>query len=169
MINRNKNLLTASIIFIVIFFTISLYAFSGCSLNDMIRTTYNSGSTLTLRDVDIDEKEVDSIKTLKNEMEKSYDISQEISTIADELDNPFKPFYFEEETDGVKNILILENIYSIDGNEYCEIKFNDYTYILTLLDTFQDVYMIQSINETSVIILKGDEVLTLFIGVMVND
>ena len=72
MINRNKNLFTASIIFIILFFTVSLYAFSGCSLNDMIRTTYDSGSTLTLRDVDIDEKEVESIETLKTEMEKSF-------------------------------------------------------------------------------------------------
>ena len=50
-----------------------------------------------------------------------------------------------------------------------KIKFNDHTYILTALDTFYDVYMIQSINETSVIILKGDEVLTLFIDEMVQD
>jgi hypothetical protein len=165
MIKRNK-LIIASISVLI---TVILSAGSGCSLNNLMRTTYDSGTTLTLRDIDIDEKEAESIKTLGNEMEKSYDISQEISSIADELDNPFEPFYFEEETDGVKNILVLENIFYKDETEYCEIKFNDHTYILTLLDTFQDVYMIKSINESSVIILKGDEVLTLFIGEMVHD
>jgi uncharacterized membrane protein len=142
---------------------------TGCTINDMIMTAYNDSSSLTMRNIDIDDKEVESIKTVSSEMEKSYDISKEISTIADELENPFKPFYLHENTEVIKNILILENIYTEGSIEYCELKLNDYKYILTEQDTFHDIYMIQSINDTTVIVLKGDEILTLFIGEMVHD
>jgi len=148
---------------------IALFSISGCSLNRIVSSTYNGNSSLTLRNIDIDDKEVESIKTVSGELENNYDISEEISSIADELENPFEPFYLEEENEGVKNILILEEIYMEDDIEYCELKFNDYNYILIESDTFQDIYMIQSINDTSVIVLKGDEILTLFIGEMVHD
>jgi hypothetical protein len=157
------------VLIVLVFAIICLLFGNGCSINDMVMTTYNNSSSLTLRDIDIDTKEVESIKTVNEEMEKSYDISNKISTIADELENPFKPVYLLEETEDIKNILILENIYMEDNIEYCELKFNDYTYILSEVDTFQDIYMIQSINDTSVIVLKGDEILTLFIGEMVHD
>lgn len=142
---------------------------AGCSLNNLLRASYSSGSTLELRNIQIDESEVESIMTLSERMEKSYDISREISSIADELEDPFKPFYIGEETDIAKNILILENIYSEGDTDYCEILFNDFAYILALDDTFNNMYMVQAINESSVVLLKGDEVLTLFIGEMVSD
>jgi hypothetical protein len=158
-----------SLIMIILLMIICVSGVSGCSLNRMVSTTYNNDPSLTLRDIDIDEKEVESIKTMDDGMEKSYDISSDISSIADELENPFKPFYAEEETDEVKNILILKDILLEDGIETCEIKFNDYTYILSELDTFFDIYMVQSINDSSVVILKGDELFTLYIGEMVHD
>jgi hypothetical protein len=165
---KNRNI-AIFLIVILLSVIISFIAFSGCSLNRMVGSTYNNDPSLTLRDIDIDEKEVESIKTMDDGMEKSYDISSDISSIADELDNPFKPFYAEEETDEVKNILILQDILFEDGIETCKIKFNDYTYILYESDTFFDIYMVQSINESSVVILKGDELFTLYIGEMVHD
>jgi len=167
-LNKNRSII-AGLLTIFVIAAMSLSAVSGCSLNNMVRSTYENNASLTLRDIDIDEKEVESINTLGSEMEKSYDISKEISSIADELENPFKPFYYSEETEEVKNIIILENIYLKDGSKSCEIKFNDHIYILVELDSFYDIYMVQSINETSVVLLKGDEVLTLFIGEMVQD
>ncbi|MCD4670400.1 MAG: hypothetical protein K8S14_08135, partial [Actinomycetia bacterium] len=103
------------------------------------------------------------------EMESSYDINQSISSIADELNDPFKPFYTIGEESTEKNIFILESIYTEGEDSYCELKFNDHIYLLTVEDIFNETYMVQAINETSVIILKGDEVLTLFIGEMVHD
>jgi len=155
-------------VYMVLLFIISALFFAGCSLDQLVRTTYDSSSSLTLRDVEIDEKEVESIRTASTELQNDYDISQGISTIADQLENPFEPFYYEEQTDEIKNIFILENIYFENDLEYCEIKINDYTYVLAETDTFLDNYMVQSINESSVIILKGDEILTLFIGEMIQ-
>ncbi len=141
----------------------------ACSIDAMLEETYDSASSLKVRDVKIDEMEVESIRTLDMKMENSYDINQSISSIADELNNPFEPFYTEDTDSAEKNILILESIYTEDEDSYCELKFNDHVYLLTVEDVFNKIYMIQAINETSVIILKGDEVLTLFIGEMVHD
>ena len=64
----------------LIIFVIAIICFllgTGCTLNDMIMATYNNDSTsLLLRDIDIDDKEVESIKTVSSDLEKSYDISQ---------------------------------------------------------------------------------------------
>jgi hypothetical protein len=162
MANTKKILLIITFIFIIALLT------SGCSLNRMARETYSNESTLEIRDIEIDENEVESIKALEMEMEKSYDIKTEISSIADELNNPFEPFHIGQQ-DIETNILILKSIYFEDSAGYCEIKFNDFTYLLTAGDIFNETYMVQSINESSVIILKGDEVLTLLIGEMVQD
>ena len=169
MISNKYNKIFILVLTITSISAILLLLGTGCAINDMVTATYNNNSSLTLRNIDIDDKEVESIKTVNSEMEKSYDISEGISSIADDLENPFKPFYLQEAAEEIKNILILENIYLEDSVEYCEVKFNDYKYILTELDTFQDTYMIQAINDTSVIVLKGDEILTLFIGEMVHD
>ena len=156
--------------FIPVFFILLVIPITGaCSINTIVNETYAGTSSLRVRDVNIDEMEVESIKTLSGEMEKSYDINQSISTIADELNNPFKPFYIKEEDTAEKNILILVSIYTEDNDNYCELKFNDHIYLLTVEDIFNETYMVQAINETSVIILKGDEILTLFIGEMVHD
>ncbi len=166
----NKKIFFGIKIIIILIVLLIIPIFSGCSINAMINETYAGVSSPGLRDINIDEMEVESIRSLSQEMEKSYDINQSISTIADELNDPFKSFYAEEEEDAAdKNILILENIYTEDGYSYCEIKFNDYTHILAVDDVFNNIYKIQSINEASVIILKGDEILTLFIGEMLHD
>lgn len=165
----NKKIFFEIKIIVVLFVLIIIPGISGCSINDMISETYAGTTTPRLRDIKIDDMEVESIKTLKREMEKSYDINQSISTIANELNNPFKPFFIEEEDNTEKNILILENIYTEEGNSYCELKFNNHIYLLIEEDIFNDVYKIKSINESSVIILKGDGILTLFIDEMFYD
>ncbi len=138
--------------------------------SNIVSETYRPGDeTLRLGDIKIDDKEVESITVFEGEMEQSYDISQGISTIADELENPFEPFFITDEDNTQKNILILEGITTRDGINFSEIKFNDFTYLLTEGDIFLEIYQIQSINDTSVIILKGDEVLTLHIGDMIYD
>lgn len=147
-----------------------LLVLSSCSISNIVSETYSSGDeSLKLRDIKIDDKEVESITVLEGEMEQSYDISTGISTIADELENPFEPFFIINEDNTQKNILMLEGITTSEGNSFSEIKFNDFTYLLTEGDIFLEIYQIQSINDTSVIILKGDEVLTLHIGDMIYD
>ena len=57
----------------------------------------------------------------------------------------------------------LENIYTKDGDEYAEISLNEFQYLLKEGDIFDVIYQIQSINPDSVALLKGDEIITLFI------
>ena len=64
-----------------------LLVLSSCSISNIVSETYSSGDeSLKLRDIKIDDKEVESITALEAEMEQNYDISKGISTIADELE-----------------------------------------------------------------------------------
>ncbi|MEE8324768.1 MAG: hypothetical protein V3R31_03860 [Candidatus Humimicrobiaceae bacterium] len=164
------NLKLKYLIALLVILSLMFLILSSCSISDIVSETYSGGGeSLRLRDIKIDDKEVESITVLEEEMEQSYDISKGISTIADELEDPFEPFFNTEEDNTQKNILMLEDITREDGIIFSEIKFNDYTYRLTEGDIFLGIYQVQSINDTSVIILKGDEVLTLHIGEMIYD
>ena len=168
--NNLKNTKLNILIALLFLLPVMVLVVSSCSISNIVSETYSPGEqSLKLRDIKIDEKEVESITVLEGEMEQNYDISKGISTIADELENPFEPFFIINEDDTQKNILILEAITINEGNSFSEIKFNDFTYLLTEGDIFLEIYQIQSINDTSVIILKGDEVLTLHIGDMIYD
>ncbi|MBN2072780.1 MAG: hypothetical protein JW770_02405 [Actinobacteria bacterium] len=147
---------------VLLFFTV----LSGsCTTGSMIKEVFTmDDDSLVPRYLDIDEREVKSIKVQEQEMEKSYDISKDISSIADELENPYEPFFETGEEEPEKNIIIVEQIYSKDGTPYAEIKFNDFVYLLTEDDVFLDVYSVRAINETSVVLLKGDDVISLFMG-----
>lgn len=155
---------------LLILIPVLLLVLSSCSISNIVSETYSSGDeSLKLRDIKIDDKEVESITVLDAEMEQNYDVSKGISTIADELEDPFEPFFITDEDNTEKNIFLLEDIGSEEGISFSEIKFNDFTYRLTEGDIFLEIYQIKSINDTSVIILKGDEVLTLHIGEMIYD
>ena len=168
--NNLKNTKLNILIALLFLLPVMVLVVSSCSISNIVSETYSSGEqSLKLRDIKIDDKEVESITVLEGEMEQNYDISKGISTIADELENPFEPFFIINKNNKQKNILILEAITIDEGNSFSEIKFNDFTYLLTEGDIFLEIYQIQSINDTSVIILKGDEVLTLHIGDMIYD
>ena len=168
--NNSMNTKLKYLIALLFFVAVMLLVLSSCSISNIVSETYSSGDeSLKLRDIKIDDKEVESITVLEGKMEQSYDISTGISKIADELENPFEPFFIINEDNTQKNILMLEGITTSEGNSFSEIKFNDFTYLLTEGDIFLEIYQIQSINDTSVIILKGDEVLTLHIGDMIYD
>lgn len=87
----------------------------------------------------------------------------------DSVRDPFKPFYIKDEEEEEKNILKLERIYTEDGIEYAELSLNDYLYQLKEGDTLSDIYLVQAINDTSVVLLKGDDIVTVFIGAVVYD
>jgi hypothetical protein len=168
--NNIMNIKLKYLIALLILLAVMVLVLSSCSISNIVNETYSSGDeSLKLRDIKIDDKEVESITVLEGEMEKSYDISKGISTIADELEDPFEPFFITDEDNTEKNIFLLEDIGSEEGISFSEIKFNDFTYRLSEGDIFLEIYKIQSINNTSVIILKGDEVLTLHIGEMIYD
>ncbi|MCJ7665206.1 MAG: hypothetical protein MUO59_00535 [Actinobacteria bacterium] len=158
------------LIVLLMLIAVMLFALGGCSISTIIREAYSSeDESLKLRDMKIDEKEVESINVLEKEMEQNYDISKGISNLADDLEDPFRPFFTVDEDNTQKNILMLEDITTDAGIDSCEIKFNDNTYLLEEGDIFLKIYQVQSISDESVAILKGDEILTLHIGVMIYD
>jgi len=103
------------------------------------------------------------------EGEKSYDIEEEISLIAEPVRDPFKPFYINEEQEEKENIIKLERIYQEDGIEYAEISLNDNLYLLAEGDPLTDIYLVHAINPDSVVLMKGDVILQILIGEVVYD
>lgn len=169
-INKDINFRTAAIIILTfIFMVISI---SGCSVFTLIEKTYTAEKDEpVIPEVEIDESEINEIERSDENIRKSYDVENEIGIIDESLRDPFRPFYISEEKDEEeeKNILTLEKIYTKDGEEYAELNFNDYTYKLKEADTLADYYYVQAININSVVLLKGDEVITLFIGIPLYD
>ena len=143
---------------------------SGCSLSNLIMESFTREiETPEIPDVEIDDAEIKTIGKGDIEIKKSYDVETEISVMDESLRNPFKPFYVINEETEEKNILKLEKIFSKDGIDYAEINFNDYTYSLKLDDTLSDAYLVQAINVNSVVLLRGDEILTLYLDIPVYD
>ncbi len=170
--NRTKDIKIKKLItiaMIVLSCTVLVLCISGCSVFDLIKETYfGEEESLELPQVEIDEGEINEIGKSDVDIRKSYDIESEISLIDESIRDPFKPFYIQEEEEE-KNILELEKIYSKDGIEYVEINFNDHTYKLKENDPLSDIYLVKVINANSVVLLKGDEVLTLFLDIPVYD
>jgi hypothetical protein len=146
---------------------------AGCSLTSIVKESYMSEDDgLEIPEVEIDEKEISEIGKEDINIKKSYAIEDEIDLIDDSIKDPFKPFYIEEETEETeedKNIFKLERIYITDGVEYAELSFNEHLYLLKENDLFGYYYFVQAINETSVVLLKGDDTLTVFLGTVLYD
>ena len=144
---------------------------SGCSIYDIVQESYMSEEGgLELPEVIIDDKEISEIGKEEIDVKKSYDIEGEIDLIDESIKDPFKPFYIiEEDEEEQKNIFELERIYIEDGIEYAELSFNDYPYLLKEGDPLAYIYSVQAINDTSIVLLKGDDILTVFIDSVVYD
>jgi len=139
---------------------------AGCSMGGLISGNYTDEDIESLPDIDIDEREVELIENIDEKMETSYEMETAILS-SDEVKDPFKPYYLTEEEK--ENMLMLEKIYSEDGVWYTEIKFNEFLYKLTEGDIFANVYKLQAINENSVVLLKGDEIITISLGQLLYD
>ena len=170
---RNINKYWARLIKAVLAFIVIIVFLSGitsCSLNTIIEESYlKSDTVLDVPDIEIDEAEIGEINIGESNLKKMYDIKDEFIKTDTEIRDPFKPFYIEEVGKEDKNILILKAIYTEDQTEYAEIYYNDYRYLLKEEDIFSGVYLVNSINPDSVILLKGDELITLFLNEMVYD
>lgn len=145
---------------------------TGCSFTSIVKESYMSEEDeLELPEVEIDEKEISEIGKEDIAIKKSYAIEEEIDLVDESIKDPFKPFYIEEETEEEeeKNIFELERIYITDGVEYAELSFNDHLYLLKENDLFGYYYFVQAINETSIVLLKGDNTLTVFMDSVLYD
>lgn len=162
---NNKNIKKLAVIFVAVISCLAVVPYiSGCSVYNIIKESFTGEEeSLELPEVKIDEKEIEEIGKSDTGIKKSYDVEGEINLVDESIRDPFKPFYIQDGEEEEKNVLKLERIYSKDGVEYAEINLNDHTYILKEGDPLSDVYLIQVINVNSVVLLKGDNILTLFI------
>ena len=168
--NKNKIIEIIVIFLVAIFYVAAVTFISGCSVYTIIKESYMAEEEgLELPQIDIDEKEISGIGKVDIEIKKSYDPEEEINLMDDSVRDPFKPFYIKDGEEDEKNILKLEKIYTRNGIEYAELSLNDYSYLLKEGDTFYDIYLVQAINDTSVVLLKGDDIVTVFIDTVIYD
>ena len=167
-IKKIRKLLVISII--VISCAILLPSISGCSVYNMIKETYTGEEEVPEPpEIEIDEEEIQEIGKSDTNTRKSYDIESVIDLSDESARNPFKPFFIHDEEEEEKNVLKLEKIYTRDEVEYAEINLNDFTYRVKEDNPISDIYLVQAINEDSVALLKGDEIINISIGEIVYD
>jgi len=169
-IKNNKNISKPVIAFIsLLFCAVMITCISGCSIFGSIKGAFSGEEdSIEVPEIEIDDGEIKEISGSEENIKKSYVIENEISLIDASARNPFKPFYIKEEEEE-ENILTLKGISRKDGMEYAELDFNGYTYNLRETETISDIYLVQAINIDSVALLKGDEIVTLYIGIPVYD
>ncbi len=161
-----------AVIFALVSFSLLLLAYlSGCTILGMTDEPGSEDySTLEIPDVRIDESEIEEIGKGDESMKKSYESETDIDIVDESERDPFKPFYAIGEDEGdEKNILKLEDVFSKEGVLYADINVNDYTYELIAGETLGGVYVVKVINDDSVLLQKGDEMLTLIMGVPLYD
>ena len=169
---KEYNKISKLMIFILslIISLIIIQIISGCSISNIVKESYISeDDDLELPEITIDEKEISEIGKEDIDIKKSYAIEDEIDLIDESIKDPFKPFYIEEETEEEKNIFELERIYIKDGIEYADLRFNDYPYQLKEGDPLGYFYLVQAINDISIVLLKGDDIITIFMDSVVYD
>lgn len=168
---KTKKIRRPLIVFIAVVYCIILLPFiSGCSVYSMIKETYTgSEEALELPEIEIDEEEIQEIGKNDTYIKKGYDIESKIDLADESARNPFKPFFIQDEEEKEKNVLKLEKIYSRDEVEYAEINLNDYTYRVKETDIFSYIYLVQAINNDSVALLKGDEIINISIDEIIYD
>ena len=170
-INKSKKIVKLVVILIVIISCMVMVPYiSGCSVYRIIKESYmGEEESLELPEIEIDEMEIKEIGKGDIDIKKSYDIEGEINLVDESARDPFKPFYLQDEEEEEKNVLKLESIYTKDGIEYAEISLNDYPYKLKEGDPLSDSYLVQVINSNSVVLLKGDDILNIFMDEIIYD
>ena len=168
--NKNKIIEIIVIFLVAIFYIAAVIFIFGCSACAILEEVYmDEENGIELPQVEINEKEISEIGKVDTEIKKSYDPEEELNLIDDSVRDPFKPFYIKEEQEEKKNMLELKKIYKEGGIEYVDLSLNDYLYKLKEGDIFSDIYLIHAINPDSVVLLKGDDILYVFMGTVVYD
>lgn len=121
--------------------------------------------------IQIDENELKNLDITNKTLNEKIDTSNEIKITADKLRDPFMPFYLNNQqgSETQKNKLFVEKIYSENEIFYAEINFNDAVYKLKKDDLFGKIYQVKAINADSVVLLKGDELITIYINEIYYD
>ncbi|MHB1376822.1 MAG: hypothetical protein ACYCXB_05265 [Candidatus Humimicrobiaceae bacterium] len=130
----------------------------------------DSASSDTVK-INLDENELKSLEITNQTIEEKIDTTNEIKISSEGIRDPFLPFFMnsDSENKNQKNMLVVERIYSESSIFFVEINLNDAVYKLKIDDLFGKIYQIKAINADSVVLLKGDEIITLFVNEIYYD
>ncbi len=162
-----KNILKIAITIISLIMAV---IFTGCRNFSFFESAISDADLKTK--IKIEDTDINALNTqeiLKGDINEKIESSDEI-IFTEEIRNPFMPFYMKSQDEQtVTNQLALEKIYSDDENIYAEIDINGSTYKLKLGDQFAKIYQVQAINESSIVLLKGDELITIYMNEIYYD
>jgi len=147
-------------------------ALSSCSILTLLDNfNFADSYLLNTTKITLDENELNSLEITNQTSEEKIDVTSEASISNAGLRDPFKPFSTNSNkvNEDESNMLVAKKIYSESGIFYVEISFNESVYKLKIDDLFGKIYQVKAINADSVVLLRGDEVLTLFINEIYND
>jgi hypothetical protein len=160
------------VIFLFIVYIVAAFSISSCSVATLLNnfSTKQSASSDTVK-IKLDENELRNLEISNQTIEEKIDTSNEVKISSEGLRDPFLPFFMnsESENKNQKNKLIVEKIYSESNIFYVEINLNDAVYKLKLDDLFGKIYQVKAINADSIVLLKGDEIITIFINEIYYD
>ncbi len=145
---------------------------SGCSLNQLFKDFIPDDNIyVDIEKINMDDIDVKSLEITDKAFDEKIDTSNEIKISSDKMRDPFMPFYLYPESDSetLRNKLVVEKIYSQDETFYTEINLNDSVYKLKTEDLFGKIYQVRAINTDSVVLLKGDEIITIYMNEIYYD
>jgi len=168
---KNKKIKLILLILITVFVFL-LFNLSGCSLAALFdNTNFQDSVSLDISSINLDENELKSLEITNQTIEEKIDTPNKISFSSIEIRDPFLPFFMNSnsEVEEQENMLTVEKIYSENNIFFVEINFNDAVYKLKTEDLFSKIYQVKAINADSVVLLKGEEIITLFINEIYYD
>jgi hypothetical protein len=168
--NCNKKLI--KIIVLVIMSLILLFSLSSCSISTLLdnMNVIESASSGTVK-INLDENELKNLEITNQSIEEKIDATNEIKISSEGIRDPFLPFFMNSNSENTnqRNMLVVERIYSESNVFFVEINLDDAVYKLKLNDLFGKIYQIRAINADSVVLLKGEEIITLFVNEIYYD
>jgi len=170
MIIKKLKILIFKIIFIIVSIGM-IFLITSCSISDILNYDSQMESLQTkIKIEDIDNNEIKSMKAQDTNIIENIEDSEQFEISEEKIRDPFLPEYLSNDADSSEGgSIVLEKIYSEDNLFYCEISFNDFNYKLKENDQFGKIYQVQVINQDSVVLLKGDEIITIYIGEIYYD
>jgi len=160
------------LIILITVFIFLLFSLSGCSLTALFdNASFKDNSSIDMSSINLDENELKSLEITNQTIDEKIDTPSEISFSSEEIRDPFLPFFMSQDSENgeQKNMLTVEKIYSENNIFFVEIDLNDAVYKLKMEDLFGKIYQVKAINADSVVLLKGDEIITLFINEIYYD
>ena len=160
------------IIFLLMTVFILLFGISSCSIAALL-DNFKVTDSVSIESVKInlDENELRNLEITNQTIEEKIDTADKLKVSSEGIRNPFLPFFMnpDSEDKNQSNMLVAKRIYSESAIFFVEINLNEAVYKLKLDDLFGKIYQVKAINADSVVLLKGDEIITLFINEIYYD